>query len=270
MEVSVNVLKISLAASFILMAGAALRADTLILKDGRQLEWSSMTDKGESLEIQLATGVKINVKKDDVDRVSFSSKAQSILTGASMTFDKKRKLETFDVLSKIDSSKVLNGTASMKRGVLSISAGPSAHTKLPTGFTPPSEYDLTMVVDRQGPIGEFLVGVVAGGKQIVVSFDAYKSSLSGVMWCDQKGLMDNPDAFRRPVFGKQPKTLTFMVRNEGLIVRIDNQDMTAVTAQSFHRLTEHPLMGVPDKSGLFVACLEGTFSVSQALVTTPK
>lgn len=254
----------------VLLTSGALHADTLTLKDGRKLEWSSMTDRGDSLDVQLTTGAKISVKKDDIDGVSFSSKAPSILTGASMTFDKKRKLEVFDVLSKTDPSKVLNGTAALKKGTIFINAGPSAHTKLPTSFTPPSEYDLTMVVDRQGPIGEFLVGVVAGGKQVVVSFDAYKNSLSGFMLYDQRGLMDNPDAFKRPIFGKQPKTLTFMVRNEGLVVRVDNQDMTAVASQNFHRLTEHPLMGVPDKSVIFVACLEGTFSVSQAFVTTPK
>lgn len=249
--------------------GASLLADTLILKDGRKLEWTSMTDNGDELELQLDNGTKLSVKKTEVDRVIFG-KPQEVLTGANFVFDKKRKLEIFDILSKVDPVKTLNGSATLQRGALTISAGAAARAKLPTTFTPPTEYDLTVVVERQGPVGEFTVGIVVGGKQVPISFDAYKNSVSGVMWYEKIGLIDNPDAYRKPVFGKGPRTFTFMVRSEGLIVRVDNEDVVAIAAQNFHRFTDHPHMGVPDKTVILFSCLEGTFKVTRALLSTPK
>lgn len=254
---------------FVFFASVA-KADTLLLKDGRKLEWSSMTDHGDSLEVQLVSGAKVNIKKDDVDRVSFVSKVPSLLTGASITFDKKRKLEVFDALAKTDVTKVSGGGASLRRGVLTVNPTPMAQTKIPLNFTPPAEYDLSMVVERVSPSGEFSIGVVAGGKQVAISFDAYRGTVSGVMWYDQKGLIDNPDAYKRPIFGKQPRAITVMVRNEGFVARVDNQDIVAIPVQNFSRLTEHPNMGILDKSTLFVSCMDGTFNVSQVTVSTPK
>ncbi len=258
-----------LCCSVLLMLSSRASADTLILKDGRKLEWSVMADKGDTLEVELITGTKVTVKKDQIERVIFG-KLPEVLTGASITFDKKKKLEVFDIMSKIDPIKVLGGSATLKNGVVTLGPQAMVHTKLPTGFTPPVEYDLSMVVERKGPIGEFLVGIVAGGKQTVITFDAYKNSLSGVMLYDGQGLMSNPDAYKKPVFEKQARTLTFMVRNEGFVVRIDSQDVAAVAVQNFSRLNQHPLMEVPDKSVLFVGCLDGTFSITRMLVSSPK
>lgn len=261
--------KTFLACAALLSLGTSLLADTLILKDGRKLEWTAMTDKGEELELQLDNGTKLSVKKTEVDRVIFG-KAPEALTGADFVFDKKRKLEVFDILSKVDPLKALDGSANSQRGVLTISAGAAARAKFPTSFTPPTEYDLTVVAERQGPIGEFTVGIVVGGKQVPISFDAYKNSASGVMWYESKGLIDNPDAYKKPVFGKGPRTFTFMVRKEGLIVRVDQEAVVAIAAQNFHRFTDHPHMGVPDKTVILFSCLEGTFKVTRALLSTPK
>lgn len=236
-----------------------LYADELLLKDGKKIEWISMKDAGDVIEIETKQGTKISVAKKDIDRVVFAT-PQAPLTGATFTFDKKRKLESVDLLTKIDPKKALNGEARLGGGTLTISGTlPMNHTKFPTSFTPPEEYDLIIVAERKAGLDDFIVGLVGGGKQFNFHIDFDKSSLMAANGSDTK---------KATVFEKGAHTLKFMVRREGLVLQVNGQDF--YTVQGWEKVSLNPLLAVPDKSVIFLGCLNSGFQVSKFVITYPK
>src|SRR5258708_23222760 len=84
---------------------AALYADELILKDGKNISWKSMTDDGATLTVVTTDGKKLTIRKEEVDKIVIQPSKDTpptVLTGASITFDKKKKLEIVDLLAMID------------------------------------------------------------------------------------------------------------------------------------------------------------------------
>jgi hypothetical protein len=249
----------------ILPAQIAL-ADTLILKDGKKLEWSALVDKGDVLEVELKIGTKVTVKKDEIERVVFT-KPPDVLTGASLAWDRKQKLQVADVLPKIDVSEALYGTARKAGGGVVIVASPSLHTLLPCGFTPPAEYDLSLTVGRKGPVGTFVVGVVVDGKQTTIHLDAYKNSVSGIMSYNGEDVRDSSLAYRGAVFGEQPIVITCQIRATGFVVRVGEIAITSIAAENFPSIKLNRYLVIPDRSTLFIGALGGEFTVSKMAVT---
>src|SRR6185503_2066028 len=94
----------------ILLALPAL-ADELVLKDGKRVKWTVLKDLGDSFEVETADGVKLEIKKSEV--VKFESKSVTaakkeeaavgaVLTGATFTWEKGKKLSQFDIIRSID------------------------------------------------------------------------------------------------------------------------------------------------------------------------
>src|SRR2546427_2270047 len=86
------------------IAGPGL-ADEIQTKDGKKIEFKALTDEGDYWELTTPQGTKVTVKKADFDKLIPSGVKEAPLTGASFTFDKKRKLTMSDILSKIDLKK---------------------------------------------------------------------------------------------------------------------------------------------------------------------
>src|SRR5437016_7617002 len=84
---------------------SAIHADEIQTKDGKKIEFKLLADEGDFWELTTPQGTKVTVKKADFDKFIPSGVKDVPLTGASFTFDKKRKLETVDLLAKVDPKK---------------------------------------------------------------------------------------------------------------------------------------------------------------------
>src|SRR5581483_2395104 len=90
-------------------------ADEIQTKDGKKIEFKSLTDEGDTLELTTPQGTKVSIKKADFDKYIPSGVREVPLTGATFTFDKKRRLETVDILTKLPDLKkdAIGGTWKM-------------------------------------------------------------------------------------------------------------------------------------------------------------
>src|SRR5205809_7329509 len=109
----------SLLLVLVLMTPGRLLADEIQTKDGKKVEFKVLTDEGDSWELTTPQGTKVTIKKSDFDRFIPGGVKETPLTGASFTFDKKRKLDKVDLLAKFDAKKDgLTGTWKLNGNVL--------------------------------------------------------------------------------------------------------------------------------------------------------
>src|SRR5436190_14985623 len=152
-------------------------ADEIQTKDGKKIEFKNLSDEGDFWELTTPQGTKVTVKKADFERFSPGGMKEVPLTGASFTFDKKRKLEVLDLFTKIDPKKdALGGTWKLAGGTL---VGPVQLGKIQTSYTPPEEYDLTIVAERKDRNPGLAVGLIGGGRQFSWHFDWGPTAMSG-------------------------------------------------------------------------------------------
>ncbi len=245
-------------------------ADEIILKDGKTIEWAAIRDRGDSYEVETPQGGKIIVKKEDVDRVTTVAKAAP-LTGASFTFEKKRKPETVDLMSKINlKSDALSGSWKYVGGALVGSCSGDLHGKLQTSVVPPEEYDVTVVVERKEGADDFLIGLMGGGNRFTLHFDCMRKNWSGIVMVDGQ----NPDASGVGVQEKffkngAPRTITVMVRKDALLVRADGKDFFGWKAD-WSRISPDFRLAIPNKGALFIGVYDSTFHVTKFTLTVPR
>ena len=196
------------------------------------------------------------------------------MTGASFSFDKKRKLEIVDLLTKLgDPQKdAIGGTWKLSPQGLVFSNGES-HARLPIKVTPPEEYDLTMVIERKAGDVDLLVGLVGGGRQFVLKFDAAHSQRSGIDGIDGTGAGKNTIE-GATLLGKffdlqKTRTLTFMVRKEAFFLQEAGKDLLSWKAD-WTRIKMDPTHQVQEKNVLFLGVWGSTFQISKLTLSAPK
>jgi hypothetical protein len=258
----------------VLLCSLAL-GDELILKDGKKIEWKALSDEGDTYEVTTPQGTKVTVKKDDVDRLA-KSRLPELLTGAQFAFDKKRKLQTLDLLSRIDLKRdvlAAGGTDWKAAGgtLQGTTNGPPA--KLQTNVTPPEEYDLTLVVEQKdGPGGSFLMGLIGGGKQFLFGLG---DLFSGIDQLNGQSPNDSGSGIPGKFFTKgQARTVTFMVRKEVLIVMVDGKDYHAWKAD-WSKVSVKPFNAVASQNTLFMLVsrydvVQLSYKISKMVLTAPK
>ncbi|HVE42499.1 MAG TPA: hypothetical protein VNM14_21650 [Planctomycetota bacterium] len=259
-------------------------ADELVLKNGTTVEWTSLKDLGESFEVESKGGVKLEVKKSEVARIDFRSrasdasdaaKADAALTGATFTFDKSLKLVQFDLLKSIDTKESKTGDWKIANGVMladgSKLGGACAH--LETSYVPPEEYDLTMTVEQVQGKNHFTTGLVGGGKQFCVSFNYEGSGWNGIHSIDGKTPPDSKFSVKENLFPKPgtKRLVQIMVRKFGVAVRVDGKDYMAFKGD-WSRVASPGGEYVADKktSLFFLVKCTNFYKVHGAVVTFPK
>lgn len=266
----------------LVLSGAA-RADELVLKDGKRIELLGYRDLGESIEAESTGGVKVEIKKSEIARVDFKSraaesseaaKADAVLTGAFFAFDKKIKLASFDLIRSIDPKKdTVRGTWKLVSGAL-LGDGTNlggGRSHLETSYIPPPEYDLSVVVERIAGDAPFTFGLVnSEGKQFV-----YELSLNG--WngpfINGGNLETNKFAVKEDLFPKNKLRRSFqiMIRKYGFAVRVDGKDYVAYkddwsklwTPSEEHLATKRNVL-------YFLVKCTSSYKIHGAVVTFPK
>jgi hypothetical protein len=252
-----------------------LSADELILKDGKKIEFKSLSDEGDHYEVTTPQGNKVTVQKEDVEKLAPAIRVATALTGATFTFDKKRKLDTVDLLARIDPKK--DGTAGnwkFAAGVLNCGkTDPSIAPRLQiSAFTEvPEEYDLTLAIERKEP-GDWLgLMLIGGGKQFAFFFDAHNSTYSGLA-NSEGNVINSPNELSVPgvafVAGK-PRTIVFMVRKEAFIVKLDGKDFLTWKADWSKAYPSHFLTS-SGKNTINISTHASTWAISKIVLTVPK
>jgi hypothetical protein len=244
-------------------------ADEVLLKDGRKIEFRSLEDAGATYTVTTPEGTRVVVKRADVEGFAKTEPA-SALTGASISFDKKSKTDSVDLLKKIEDKDFLIGSWKL------LPDG-SLHLTAPTGVenaccqirhVPASdEYNLTLVVERtEGEDNIAVAFPTPGGFQCQFFFDVDKGKYSAVL------TPGGPDGHLKasvPVQGKQlsikkPRTIVFMVRKTGLVVQLDGKDVTTFRTD-WTKIV--PLCGPQARDAFAVSALTCGIRVSKMTVT---
>lgn len=254
-------------AAFVLLLGTS-SADELILKDGKKIEWVTLHSDNDSYEVTTPQGTKVIVKKVEVDKIIPSSFAGP-LTGATFAFDKKRKLETVDLLAKIDPKKgVVTGSASLNGGKLS--GGPD-FTKVVIPFTPPAdEYDITIVVEREKEGDGLGFTFIGGGNQCMVTIDAQGGTLSGIQLVGGQNIFENGLSLQGRILDlKKPRTLTLMVRKEALLIQLDGKDWFAWKAD-WSKVAMPQVHMIPGRNQFGIGLSQNSVQISKITYSAPK
>ena len=134
-------------------------------------------------------------------------------------------------------------------------------------YTPPEEYDLTIVAERKETAGEapgIVFGLIGGGRQFGFFFDR-ANGINGPFDVAGETLEYPGKVFEK---GK-PRTLTFMIRKDVLIVMLDGKDYMGWKAD-WSKVSMNAFFGVQSKNTLFFTIESATFAISKAVVTAPK
>lgn len=266
--------------TFALIAAVPALGDEIVLKDGKRLPWKSITDNGDSYDVDSGFGPRLTISKADVEKIEVSKAPAALpLTGATFTFDaKKTKLVTADLLARLDTGKCgftgqWKATAGTLVGVAPSHTNPAGtdRAKISLDFSPSQEYDVTFIVEKREDRGEAGIefGLIGAGKQFMFSMDAW-GVWSGVFLYDGKGANETGLGLQSKVFENgKPRTLTFMVRKEAFIVKLDGKDFWSWKPE-WSKLTLSPYHVIPQKNVIFLSAYKGTFAISQAKAVFPK
>lgn len=246
-----------------LLVPSTLLGDELLLKDGRKIPWKTLSDEGDEY---LVDG-KTRIRKADVDRFSIAE-ASAILTGAAVSFDKKRKLETVNLLQKVDLARdQLSGTWKDASGIAGSAAG-EEHARLQVPYVLPEEYDLTIVVERKEGTEDFGVGLVGGGRPFMFHFDVGAGSWSGIITPGADGSLSKVTERKGKFFGKGPKTLTFMVRKDAFFLLVDGKEF-AKLKPDWTKLSILPTHAPTRADSVSFSIYKGSFVVSRLALAFP-
>jgi hypothetical protein len=243
-------------------------ADEVILKDGRRIEWSKLEDSGDSYIIITPENTRIVVKRAEVE--SFAKTEHAVLlTGATMTFDKKAKLDVIDLLKSIDSARdVLSGAWKfLPDGSIQCSRPPQVSgSRIQARYALASEeYNLIATVERVEDGDNICFGLpTPGGNQCTFFFDLGNGQDSALLMPDQKklGLIQG-----KQFPPKKQRTVTFMVRKGGLVVQLDGKDFTTIRTD-WSKVQPYPDHG-PREQGFSFAGLTTGVKLSRMVLSYP-
>jgi len=189
------------------------------------------------------------------------------LSGANLAFDKKLKLQTIDLLPKINlKTDVVNGDWKFVGPALRGQGAVNSAARVQVPVTPPAEYDLTLVLEKKED-SECMVGLIGGGKLFHMNFEGINGSSNGLGMID--GGMQK-DFIPGKVFTKgTPRTVVCMVRNEGVVIQVDGKDYVAWKAQ-WEKVSVMPAWAVPHQDQLFLGVGSGTYHINKMTLTAPK
>jgi hypothetical protein len=254
-----------------LLAVRSCYSDEIVLKDGRKIEFKTLTDAGETFDVTALDGSTFSVKKSEFDRIAVTVKKDIPLAGATFTFDKRKKVETVDLLARIDpKADSVAGSWKASNGRLNGIGTGDELARVQVPYAPiPEEYDLTLVVERKAGEDNLGIGLVGGGRQFMYYFDVDCGKYSGILAPDPSGhrrVTETPG--RAFVVGKS-RTVVFMVRRQALIVQVDGKDFATWKAD-WTGLSVLPQCAVPRKDVLSLSILRSGFEVHRMTLTSAK
>lgn len=249
----------------LLLAVPAL-ADEVVMKDGRKIEFKSLEDSGATYIVTTPEGARVVLKRSEVEGLAKTEPA-SALTGASFSFDKKAKLDSVDLLKKVETQDFVAGVWKLdKDGSLSCESASNCSCQF--RYTPTTdEYNLTFVIERLE--GDDNVGVsfpVPGGHQAQYFFDVDHGKYSAILTPGgpEGHLKASTPATGKQLPPKKARTVVLMVRKTGLVVQVDGKDVTTFRSD-WSKIT--PLVNSQPKDAFSVMPLTTSIRITKMTVT---
>ena len=168
--------------------------------------------------IQKLSGLsKVKIEK----RLAELKSAESSFAGLT------KKPQIIDVLRDLDTKKgLVQGVWKLERGVLfGEGTGDPPRALLQTEIVLPEEYDVTVVLERSGPISNFNLSLVGGGRPFTLFFDAFGGTLTGPCFVDVADPRSGGAVTRdRLLENGKPKSVLVKVRKNSLTIQADGKD----------------------------------------------
>lgn len=255
-------------AALLIIASTCL-ADDVLLKDGRRIEFRSVEDTGETYTIVTPEGGRTVVKRADVEGFAKTEPAV-LLTGATMSFDKKAKVDTVDLLKKVSTERdVLDGSWKFVGGALTGSAGPDGNARLQIPYAPGAEeYNLTVVLERTEGDDNVGIGFVTPAGGGMVHLDVDRGGYTGLLAPEGAGGHRKvASAPGKQLASGKTRTIVLMVRRAGLVVQVDGKDLFSAKVD-WTRVGILPGCGPSTKDAFVLFALKSGIRVSRATVST--
>jgi serine/threonine protein kinase len=171
-----------------------------------------------------------------------------------------------DLLKMIDPRRdAASGEWKVERGALITPVGRStAFMQIP--YAPPEEYDLRLDAARRSGVADLYIGVVAGGKQLLLHLDGGDGTMGGLQWIDNKDWDSNETTYKnsRVFVDEKPHTILIAVRKNSLTVTGDGIPLINWKGDYKRASSINP---VGNAGALFVGDWETSFEISQILLT---
>jgi beta-mannanase len=162
-----------------------------------------------------------------------------------------------NLIPKIDPQRdAVEGTWTLANKVLTF-AGDKEWSRIQVPYSPPEEYDLTVVAERDRGTEILIIGLVVGGRQATVVLDGWGGGVSGLERIDGKVSQDNETTHRgwRFINGR-PTTIFCKVRKGGVAVTCDGETIFDWRGDPA-RLSIVGGWKVPDEGQLFLGGWKG-------------
>jgi hypothetical protein len=253
--------KILLSAISSVALSLVCHADDVVMKDGRKIEFKALEDAGDTYVITTPENTRVVVKRGDVDSFA-KTEHVSPLTGATVSFDKKAKLNVDDLLKRAEFQSGAWKTA--PDGSVSVAkAGPSENATFHVRVAPAAdEYNLTAIVEREADGDNICFGLTGpGGARLTYFFDLDMGKESCILTADRKRISSVPG---RQFTAKKARTVTFMVRKSGVVVQLDGKDFS--TIRTDWKLAPFPGI-MPTESGFGVEALGAGVRISRLSIS---
>jgi hypothetical protein len=169
---------------------------------------------------------------------------------------------TVDLLSLVDpQADAVIGTWKLADGNLISPATSDGFSSCEIPYSPPEEYDLTLVAERRGGNSSLLVGLIGGGKLFDMELDGRGGEFSGLDRIDGKWGRDNETRFRGGIFAyKVPHTFVVQVRAKRVVVHLDGQEVVSWDAD-YRRVSPHPSISLKRSDCLFLGSWQSEFAI---------
>ena len=235
--------------------------------DGRSI----FTWKGDSGRIAEMPALKVPVKDLPVIGCYDSGFliSQLLLTPVSGTGTPLRRPAApapakpgIDLLALVDPKRdSSSGTWKLEKGALISPVGaPTAFQQIP--YAPPEEYDLRIEAARREGQADFYVGVVGGGKQMLLHIDGGDGRSGGLQWIEDKDWDNNETTYRndRVFVDEKSRILLISVRRDNVTVTGDGR--TLINWKADYKRVK-PVSAVANTTALYIGDWESSFQITQ-------
>jgi WD40 repeat protein len=174
-----------------------------------------------------------------------------------------------DLLKLIDPARdAVQGEWALKDGVLEPTK-PASPARVQIPYSPPEEYDLTLVAERTEGKESINLGLFGGGRQFQVVIDGWPTAgyLSSLWSLDGKDGSDNESTRRGLLLSNgHPATIICSVRKTGVKVAVDGKTIIDWKG-NYERLTNPGLAKIPDPRAMSIGCYDVIYRFSRLTLT---
>jgi hypothetical protein len=216
------------------------QANTIEMQGGDLVEWVSVKDAGENVEVRTDKGVRM-IKKVDIKNISVSPpKSASIVPSGPI-----------NLLTKVDVEKnTMAGNWRIdQKGLTVVSANVQSKIVFPVNV--PDEYELSVVLEKRCESdwgGDFCFGLLGGGRQFTATIGGDEGAWDGFDMADGLHSGKNGTLFPKK---QGPRLITFLVSKGVLSMSVDGKVLSSIKPD-YEKMGLSPQRAIPEKNRLFL------------------